>query len=100
MDIKPNPGCTSPLCRSLQKVYLEKYNSAEAVAARQDAEARTRDEAQPASHEENEWKIEVIPEIGTEPEAAAGPQSQALAEGLHYELPVSLSLFASMLNIL
>ena len=92
MDIKPNPGCSSKLCRSRQKDFLKKYSSAEAVAARQAAEQKAREEVQPASHEENEWKIETVPE--DIPEADAGgavlePQKQALAEGLQFELPVS-----------
>lgn len=92
MDIKPNPGCTSKLCRSRQGDYLKKYNSAEAIAARQAAERKAREESQPASHEENEWKIETIPEDDREEAAGEAGETfykQKLTEGLQFELPVS-----------
>ena len=108
MDIKPNPGCTSKLCRNRQGEYLKKYNSAEAIAARQAAEMKAREEAQPASHEENEWKIETIPEDDSEEaarEAGQNSHTQKLAEGLQFELPVSfresnLSLDINLAQIL
>ena len=92
MEIKPNPACSSQMCRTRQKAYLLKYNSAEAVSAREAAQEEAREEAQPVSHAENEWKIEVVPEEDTSVSylgSSVTPRSQALAEGLQYELPAS-----------
>lgn len=97
MDIKPNPGCGSQLCRAQQSAYLKKYNSAEAVSARQAAQEKERQEAQPASHADNEWKIEVVPEEERSPAPGAVAQNhgtQMPAEGLQFELPVSKSTYA------
>ena len=92
MDIKPNPGCSSKLCRSRQSNYMKNYNSLESVAARKAAQEKAEQEIQPASHTENEWKIEIVPEEKTE-SSSADPSSQAphrtqVAEGLQYEMPV------------
>ena len=74
---------------------MKRYSSAEATAARQAAEQKAREEILPATHEENEWKIETVSEDITEVDAglaAKGLQREALAEGLQFELPVSCHL--------
>ncbi|EIE26468.1 hypothetical protein COCSUDRAFT_12196, partial [Coccomyxa subellipsoidea C-169] len=102
MDIKPNPGCANPACQKLQAAFQLLYNSEEAVAARSAAAAAaagTKEEA--ATHEDNDWGIEVVNDAGPAA-ASAGPctagQQDGLAAGLQYSFPVRLQLcfFAAM----
>lgn len=100
MDIKPNPSCTNPTCRKQQAAYLKRYNSVTEIAARQAAAAKQRAPEAPI-HEENDWKIEVLPEddlhdAQSEPQLAkAGRTPQILPQGLQYELPVQTSVLQS-----
>ncbi len=102
MDIKPNPGCANPACQKLQAAFQLLYNSEEAVAARSAAAAAaagTKEEA--ATHEDNDWGIEVVNDAGPAA-ASAGPctagQQDGLAAGLQYSFPVRLQIcfFAAM----
>ena len=99
MEIKPNPGCSNPLCIQRQASYQASFNSpaavAERAAAQQAAEAAAAQEAA-VLHEDNEWGIEVADEAGPgpsggEPGAAQQQHDQRqeqLAEGLEYSFPV------------
>lgn len=90
MDIKPNPACENPLCRQLQENYQEKYNSPQAVAQREEVRRKNEEEnKQVVTHEENEWKIEVVPEDEESSPEKQKDNNGGLAAGLHYELPVS-----------
>ena len=73
-----------------------RYNSAEAVAARQAAAtAAAAEESIAAVHEENEWAIEVVPDGSSSVEHAetgvSAAQSDGLAEGIQYSMPVRTS---------
>ena len=97
MAIKPNPGCANVACRQLQAAYTNRYNSPEAVAAREAArraaEEAAAEEAAAVVHEDNEWGIEVAGE-DAEPDQAAESGSPGwqeaveLAEGLEYSFAV------------
>jgi ubiquitin-like modifier-activating enzyme 5 len=89
MEIKPNPGCTNPLCVERQREWAEAANSPEAIAARLAAAEAAATEAAEPLHEDNEWEIEVVPE--EEPAGTAGGSEgplHALAEGLQFSMPV------------
>ena len=90
MDIKPNPSCDNALCRNLQKGYQDRFNLPEAVAARAEAQRKAAEEAQvDIAHEENEWQIEVVPEVDAHAMTEQHLGLNQLAPGLHYELPVN-----------
>ena len=106
MDIKPNPGCVNSACRKMQQTYQQQQASPAAQQQRQAAaQAAQQQDEEPASHTDNEWGIEVVPEaVGTTPaqadrnsssaatqQASSGSRqsySHALPEGLQYSLPV------------
>jgi len=92
MDIKPNPGCANPFCPKLQTAFQRRYNSEAAVAARAAAAAAEADEeAATATHEDNEWKIEVVSDAEAAPATLGGAAQQGgLAEGLEYSFPVHI----------
>ncbi|BDA40941.1 Ubiquitin-like modifier-activating enzyme 5 [Coccomyxa sp. Obi] len=92
MDIKPNPGCSNPLCPKLQAAFQRRYNSEEAVAARSAAAAAAADaDAETATHEDNDWGIEVVSDAGRAAASGSGSagQQSGLAQGLQYSLPVA-----------
>ena len=89
MDIKPNPGCSNPQCREQQAAFQQQYQSSEAKAARQAAAQAAAVAEEAPLHEENEWKIEVLPEEASGSAEPVRVQPQGLAAGLQYELPVS-----------
>ncbi|KAK9916755.1 hypothetical protein WJX75_006577 [Coccomyxa subellipsoidea] len=92
MDIKPNPGCSNPLCPKLQAAYQQQYNSEEALAARSAAAtAAAGAEAEAATHEDNDWGIEVVSDAGpaASPGAGSAGQQGGLAAGLQYSFPVA-----------
>ena len=94
MDIKPNSACDNSLCRNLQQKFQEKYNAPEAIAAREEAHTKELEDSQQAvTHEDNEWKIEVMPDqdVQESEESNAKQESNVLAPGLQFELPVSHS---------
>lgn len=93
MDIKPNPGCSNPLCPKLQAAYQQQYNSEEALAARSAAAAAAAGaEAEAATHEDNDWGIEVVSDAGpaASPGAGSAGQQGGLAAGLQYSFPVRM----------
>ena len=108
MDIKPNPGCVNSACRKMQQTYQQQQASPAAQQQRQAAaQAAQQQDEEPASHTDNEWGIEVVPEAVSAPPAQADRDSSsaamlqpssgstqayshALPEGLQYSLPVSL----------
>ena len=104
MEIKPNTGCSNPLCCQRQASYQALFDSpaavAERAAAQQAAEAAAAQEAA-VLHETNEWGIEVTDDVGPGPSGTEAPAAQQqqqhqqqgqLAEGLEYSFPVRLSL--------
>ena len=98
MEIKPNPGCSNPLCTQRQASYRARFNSPEAVAARAAAQqAADAAAAQQAAvlHESNEWGIEVTDDVapgssGSQAGEAQEQQKQQgqLAQGLEFSFPV------------
>jgi len=104
MAIKPNPGCSNALCARLQTRYKAAQQTPEAIAKREAAAAKVAavEAASEVVHEDNEWKIEVVPEDeaaptgsgsgggggGTSAAASEGAprhqQHQQLAEGLQF----------------
>ena len=102
MDIKPNPGCSNPLCPRLQAAFQRRYNSEEAVAARSAAAAAAADaDAEVATHESNDWGIEVVSDAGpaAASASASAAQQSGLAYGLQYSLPVRLYLVCVCLEL-
>lgn len=104
MDIKPNPGCVNSLCRKMQQAYQQEQATPAAQQQRQAAaQAAASREEEAATHTENEWGIEVVPESsGAEQQQqdlnASGGQhgrsgnaayDHSLPTGLQYSLPVS-----------
>ena len=107
MDIKPNPGCANSACRKMQQAYQQQQASPAAQQQRLAAlqAAQLQDDA-PATHDDNDWGIEVVSELDAVPtalpqevsKAAAHPQElsmlpsnaydHTLPEGLQYSLPV------------
>ena len=98
MEIKPNPGCPNPLCGRLQAAYEAQYNSEAAVSARAASAAAAAEAAEEeVVHDENSWGITVVPEEATaNPDVPAQSTSDrgALAEGIEYSMPVSISRHA------
>ena len=110
MDIKPNPGCANALCSKRQQQFQQQQSSPEAQQRRQAAaQAAALEDQQAAQHTENEWGIEVVPEVVPDSASAASQSNgdsqvvqhsskasssydHTLPEGLHYSVPVGLAL--------
>lgn len=98
MAIRPNPGCSNPLCVRTQAHYKESQLTPEAVAARAAAAAAADAERAASSasvvHEDNEWKIETVVENDPSsltdcspavlPSLSGHHQQQQLVEGLSF----------------
>ena len=100
MDIKPNPGCVNSLCRKMQQAYQDEQATPAAQQQRQAAaQAAASQVEEAATHTENEWGIEVVPESSGAEQQQQGAQQHdtsgnaaydhSLPEGLQYSLPVS-----------
>lgn len=95
MAIRANPGCSNPLCVRTQDIYKESQLQPEAVAARAAAAALADEErlaaAAPVVHDDNEWRIEAVPESNLPTGSTAGTSAtqskeepQQLPEGLSF----------------
>ena len=85
---------TSSISRRHRCIAQARYNSAEAVAARQAAaDAEAAEESVAPVHDDNEWAIEVVPDDGdaraaTHDGSASNGRPDGLAEGIEYSMPV------------